>query len=311
MKFPLTRSFTTLTLAAMATVLAPAAAFPRQASAVPTPIAPEMRPFYDTIARVSRKAGMPLMVAQTAHTFLGRPYLASTLDSADVPETDGKEPLTSRLDAFDCVTLVENSVAIARAVAIAEPGKAPTWDAYRAELEHLRYRDGQRGSYTSRLHYFSEWIADNERRGLIKDLTPSLGGEADTRPITFMSTHREAYAKLGDDRLFKEIQDVEANLNRTRRYVLPNDKVAAILPLLQPGDIVAFATDIDGLDVVHTGLIDRLPNGEVHLLHAPEPGQPVVIGKKPLIEYLTLFPHHVGLMIARPLPPDPAKTASQ
>lgn len=281
---------------ALVALLAPAAL------AVPTPLGEESLPFIDAVAAVKPAATMPATVAQVAHAFVGRPYLEASLEA--LPSREGApEPLICRLDAFDCVTLVENSVAIARAIALADAAHPASYGVYRTQLETLRYRGGVRGDYATRLHYFSDWVADNERRGNVKDLTPSLGGQADRRPITFMSTHRGAYRKLGDDRTYKEIQATEANLTRTPRYVLPNAKVAGILPLLQSGDVIAFATDIEGLDVVHTGLIYRLPNGQVHLLHAPEPGQKVTVSTKPLVEYLKLFPRHVGVILARPLPP--------
>ncbi len=31
------------------------------------------------------------------------------------------------------------------------------------------------GEYLSRLHYLEDWLADNDRRGLVKDLTRELG----------------------------------------------------------------------------------------------------------------------------------------
>jgi hypothetical protein len=236
---------------------------------------------------------MPRLVAKVAERFVGRPYGEHLLDATET------EDLVTRLDAFDCVTLVESSVAIARTVA----GRNPTMDAFRAELERVRYRGGTRDGYASRLHYFSEWIADNERRGLVKDITLALGGQRDARAINFMTSHRKAYRKLGDDLAFGQIQAAEAALNQRPRFVLPKAKLAGVLPMLQSGDIVAIATDIEGLDVVHTGLIYRKPDGSVHLLHAPEPGATVTVSSKPLVEYLQQFKVHVGVMIARPLKP--------
>ena len=44
-------------------------------------------------------------------------------------------------------------------------------------IELDRYRGGQcNGKFTSRLHYLEDWIYDNERRGLVTNLTRSLGG---------------------------------------------------------------------------------------------------------------------------------------
>ena len=285
-------------------VLAALALAPSQALALPRPIPADEARFADFAATIPRDGGMNALVSRIARTFVGRPYAANTLNDpkagGSAPTAD-VEPLVCRLDAFDCVTLVESSVAIARAIATDQPD----WQGFQQELERLRYRDGRRDGYASRLHYFSEWIADNERRGVVKDLTAHLGGLPDTRPITFMSAHRGAYKKLANHQVFSRIQASEAALSKLPRHVLPKSRVATVLPLLQSGDILAFATDIAGLDVVHTALVERLPNGSVHLLHAPEPGQKVTVSSKPLAEYIQGFKHHVGLMIARPLPPRP------
>ena len=75
---------------------------------------------------------------------------------------------TAYLTGFDCVTLVESSLAIARAAAVPRA----RWSAFTHEIERMRYRGGVRAGYVSRLHYFSEWIADNARRGLLRELGP-------------------------------------------------------------------------------------------------------------------------------------------
>ena len=77
----------------------------------------------------------------------------------------------------------------------------------------MRYRGGTRGSYASRLHYFSEWISDGARRGLLRDIAPELGGEEDTRPLRFMTEHRKSYVALADDRVFDQIATMEHGLD--------------------------------------------------------------------------------------------------
>lgn len=268
------------------------------ALALPTPISPDESRFMEVAAPIKAKSGMPTTVAKVAESFLGRPYAEHMLDAVD-EAADGSEPLVARLDAFDCVTLVETSVAIARSL----NGTSPSYASFQQELEKLRYRGGKRGGYATRLHYFSEWIADNERRGLVMDLTPSLGGEADRRPLRFMTSHRTAYRKLADERTFAAVKAAENDLASSTRYVIPKERLEAVLPMLMSGDIVAIATNIEGLDVVHTGLIYRKKDGTVHLLHAPQPGQPVTISSKPLTEYLQTFKVHTGVMVARPLAP--------
>ena len=181
--------------------------------------------------------------------------------------------------------------------------QGPSYATFQRELERLRYKGGERAGYGSRLHYFSAWIADNARRGLVQDLTPSLGGIPDARRIHFMSSHREAYPELRNQKAFEQVLAAEASINEHPRHMIPKDKLADVLPLLESGDIVAIVTNVEGLDVVHDGLVDRLPDGSVHLLHAPEPGKPVCVSSKPLVEYLQGYKTHVGVMIARPLSP--------
>ncbi|HEY9721367.1 MAG TPA: N-acetylmuramoyl-L-alanine amidase-like domain-containing protein [Oscillatoriaceae cyanobacterium] len=267
-------------------------AFPQVAFALPVPMNPEASIIANLTAAVQGHTAMPGLVVEVGRQFLGRPYIAHTLDQPG-------EPLTCRLDGFDCVTFVESSVALARAIA----GGSPSEAAFHEALTQLRYRDGVRSGYGSRLHYFSDWIADNARRGLVEDLTPSLGGVEDTRQIDFMSTHREAYPLLADNAAFQLIESAEQSINARPRYMIPKDHLEAVLPMLETGDIVGITTNIAGLDVVHTGLVDRLPDGSVHLLHAPEPGTSVCVSTKPLVEYLQGFKAHTGVMIARPLPP--------
>ncbi|MBV9772854.1 MAG: DUF1460 domain-containing protein, partial [Gemmatimonadetes bacterium] len=143
-------------------------------------------------------------VARVGELALGTPYEASTLEAYLKGGADPlvREPLTLWLTRFDCVTLVESSLAVAR---VAVHGGPPRWDAFGEQVERMRYRGGTRAGYTSRLHYFSEWIADNARRGLVRDLGQELGGEADRRPLRFMSTHRDAYPALKSQTLFEAV----------------------------------------------------------------------------------------------------------
>jgi hypothetical protein len=237
--------------------------------------------------------GLPgARAAAVGSALLGRPYIANPL----TPPTCSleAEPLVARLDGFDCVTLVETCLAVARA-----QERQRTWQAFQTELEGLRYRDGRRAGYVSRLHYFSDWLSDNDRRGTVRNLTAALGGVPDPRPLTFMTSHRGAYAALANDTVFAGLGRWEAEASRRPRTVIPKARIGAVLPMLQAGDVLAFATDLEGLDVSHVGLVHRTTGGAVHLLHAPEPGQPVQISRNALVAYTTRHKHHVGLMVGR------------
>ncbi len=266
----------------------------------PTPsvrIAPDDGRLKEAVRGLAPDTPVPLLMTEVGQRFIGLPYVENSLNVGEM-RAGVSEPLISRLDGFDCVTLVESSLAIARSVALGDT----TPDGFRRELERLRYRGGKRSDFTSRLNYFSEWISDNAARGTLIDLTPHLGGVPDPRPLTFMTAHRKAYPALADDGIFAKQQAVEAALAPRPRSVIPMEAAPGILDALQPGDILAFTTAIPGLDVVHTGMVARGPSGALHLLHAPEPGEPVTISSKPLSEYFGASKRHKGLIVARPLP---------
>ena len=183
----------------------------------------------------------------------GTPYVPGTLEEylrAGGSPAD-TEPLTLSLTRLDCVTLVESCLAVARA---AGGEAAPSWERFGREVERMRYRGGERRGYSSRLHYFSEWIADGEKRGLVKNLGGELGGVEDSRPLRFMTEHRDSYPALSDASVFREIAAMEHRLDELPRHVLPTDRIAEVADRIESGDVLAFATAIPGLDVSHAAV---------------------------------------------------------
>ena len=111
--------------------------------------------------------------------FIGTPYVAHSL------EEPGDEHLVVNLRGFDCLTFVENMLAMARCV---RSGKT-TFDDFKRQLTLIRYTGGVISGYPSRLHYFTDWMMDNGKKGVVQPLTQELGGAAYTKTIDFMSTH--------------------------------------------------------------------------------------------------------------------------
>lgn len=245
--------------------------------------------------------GAPLgpAVARVGELALGSPYVAGQLDVYAARGGDpGREPLTLSLSRFDCVLLVEGCLAVARA---AQRGES-RWEAFAREIERMRYRGGVRTGYASRLHYFSEWIADNVRRGLLRDLGPELGAQADRRPLRFMTAHREAYPALRGDAEYAAIGAMERTLDDVPRWIVPTARIPEVEDRLRSGDVLAFATRIDGLDATHTGFAYRDRQGVMRVLHAPLSGGAVEVSQRTLPEYVTAIRSATGIMVARPLP---------
>lgn len=239
------------------------------------------------------------VVAIVASTFVGATYTPGTL------ELPGPEGLVVNLREFDCVTFVEHMLVLGRLIVSgADPlDEAAFQEGYRAELTALRYRGGVLDGYPSRLHYFSEWIRDAERKGFLEDVTEGLGGVQDPRPITFMSRHPDAYRQLLENAdLLAVIRETEARISAEARYMIPEGEVARVADQIQNGDIIAAVSSLEGLDVAHTG-IALWHDGRLHLLHAPLVGESVEISARPLAERILGIGSQSGIMVARPLEP--------
>ena len=230
---------------------------------------------------------------------VGTPYEPLTLEAyLRAGGSPLHEPLTLSLTRFDCVTLVEACLAVAR---LAADAGNPTWERFGREIERVRYRDGERRGYTSRLHYFSEWITDGERRGLVRDLGAELGGTADERPLRFMTEHRPSYPALADDGVFREIGTMERRLDQHPRRVIPTKRIPEVVKQIETGDVLAFATEIPGLDVTHAAFAYRDGDGILRVLHAPLSGGVVEVTRATLPEYVAAIRRSTGILVARPL----------
>ena len=221
------------------------------------------------------------------------PYVASTLELYD-----DREVCSVDFRGLDCVTFFELALAFARMLKRGER----TPDALLAEVTFLRYRGGQLTDYASRLHYLSDWFADNQAKGVVRVLTPELpGAERFARRVSFMSTHPAAYRQLkaSPDQLAKiALREAEINA-RTTSYV-PREKVAVAQRLLTTGDIVGVTTTIEGLDCAHSGVCYRDEAGSPRLLHASTTRNAVVVDED-LATYVASVRTHSGIMVARPL----------
>jgi hypothetical protein len=247
------------------------------------------------------RSGVPLgrAAARVGELASGTPYEAHTLEEYLLAggSPARTEPLTLSLTRFDCVSLVESCLAIAR---VAAQGRG-TWEDYAREMERMRYRDGSRGGYASRLHYFSEWIDDNVRRGLARELGRELGGREDTRPLRFMTANAESYPALAHAEVMEGIRSMERSLDGRSRWVIPTERIPSVEGGIETGDIVAFATAIPGLDVSHAAFAYRDADGVLRVLHAPLSGGVVEITRTTVHEYVRRIRRSTGILLARPL----------
>ncbi len=220
--------------------------------------------------------------------FLGVPYAHSTL------EMKGEETLVINLREFDCFTFVENVVVMAWMIGKGECA----FEDYLASLERIRYRNGILHEYSSRLHYFSDWLSDNEKKGIVKDVSGKVGGKFFRKNIHYMTSHRDAYPMVSSAKVYEEMRAVERNLSEKPFCYIPKEEYMQHDAAIEEGDIIALTTDIEGLDIVHVGIAVRL-NREAHLLHASEVEKKVVISDTALNEYLLRRKTMTGIMVGR------------
>ncbi|MCC0176402.1 DUF1460 domain-containing protein [Waterburya agarophytonicola K14] len=227
------------------------------------------------------------IVQQVAQELLGAEYKAGLLDRSP------HETLIISLKQFDCLLFVETVLAIANNIKQQNYG----YQAFSRAVENQRYWNGKMNGYCSRLHYFSDWIEDNQKRGNIQNITEQLGGVDTVKKLNFMTSHSHSYPNLvKSDANFKCIAEVEESLSDNFNYI-PTKNIHRVYDRLQPGDIVGVATNIAGLDFTHTGFVYRQPNGKIGLIHASPAGKVAIAPD--LQNYVGKVNQAIGIVVSR------------
>ena len=247
--------------------------------------------FEKILLQYSAEKNTPIaeLVVKVGTFFKETPYVAHTLEIQP-------EQLVVNLRELDCTTFAESVLAIARTV----KSEKPSFEQYTNELRNIRYRNGKIDGYPSRIHYFSDWIFENNKRNFIKDVSEEIAKIPYPLKVNFMSTHPASYVQLKDSMLIPVIAKQEKEISSRRMFYIPEDKLAEFEHHLQDGDIVGITTTIKGMDVSHVGILVR-QNGRVHLLHASSTAKKVILSEETLEEYMKSSKSATGIMVARPM----------
>ncbi len=172
-------------------------------------------------------------------------------------------------------------------------------------IEVDRYRGGVcTGEYLSRLHYLEDWLYDNDKRGLVEDLTTKLGGKSVPHAAHEMTVAWRHYRYLAANKsLLGPLARMEADVSGRPLYQIPKNRVAKIEPKLESGDIIGIVSHDGRLySTSHVGLALRPPDGVLHFLHASAPHNydRVVVDSR-LSDYLKKYRSDSGILVARPL----------
>lgn len=224
-----------------------------------------------------------------AKYLLNTSYVEKTLEIGD------KESLVINLREMDCVTYVENVLAITSIL----NKHSSYWNEFINSLVKIRYRDGIISDYSSRLHYTTEWFQQKVENGTIILVSDYVGdNEMDTN-VSFMTSNSHLYGRLKNNAdLINKMRDIEQHISSYRMNYIRTENIESVESFIQEGDIIAFVTSIKGLDISHIGFATFI-DGRIYLLHASPVTQQVGITKEPLSHYLLDKKSVLGIVVGR------------
>lgn len=229
-----------------------------------------------------------------ARKLKGIPYVAHTL------EINKKEKLVINLRQLDCTTYVENVVALSMCM----NEKKYTFKSFCDNLKKIRYRDDSQPHYTQRLHYFTDWIENNTKKGICKEIQSPAPPFTNTQRINvfYMSENPSKYKMLKENpKYIPTIRKTEQNINQKTYKYIPKTEVKntnTVRRTIQDGDIIATTTCLKGLDIQHIGFAIWHKNG-LHMLNASSLHHKVVEEPMTLYNYLQKQKTMTGIRIIR------------
>ena len=190
-------------------------------------------------------------IAAIGRQNIGQPYMLNLLGEYPYQLHDAL-PIFS-VEKSDCVVFAEHTYAMAL---------SRSWEEFFWMLQRIRYKDGVVGVAT-RNHYTElDWNINNS--WLVTDVSAALAGpDGPSYPL-----------KIDRARFLKTRHNTDSTLapQESREAYIAKDKLAALLPQMQEGDMVNVVSTRDGAYwVSHVGLIVIGPNGQRNFLNSAEP----------------------------------------
>ena len=237
-----------------------------------------------------KKLSVNEYIVSICEYFSGTPYIASTL------ETDGYEKLVVNLHEMDCTTFVEYVTALS----LCFSENLFDFDDFAKALLKIRYYDGKIDGYPSRLHYFSGWLQNNSKKGIVEIISDSIGNKVFDNKVNFMTSNPHLYRQLSDTVLIRQLEITEKEVSSHEMRYITKDNIPQLENSIKDGDIIAFASSIKGLDVSHVGFaVNRA--GKIYFMHASSGNKQVEITSVPLDEYLRKLSSVTGILVGRVL----------
>jgi len=211
----------------------------------------------ETVAQIARAVvNEPLAYRMQAlsEPFMGLPYEIDGHGEGMGPDTDPP----ARYDTFDCLTFLEEILALAFA---GDPVSAPVY------RRALRYKDGE-VDYTKRHHFMmAQWVPENIASGFVVDITHTLGETHRIEKTVTRQVWQNWAGTKGFQLRLNELPVGEYGLN-----VLSLDAAEAAIEQIPPGAIILTVRQPKAwkpIVVSHVGFIVPRPEGHpVKVRHA-------------------------------------------
>ena len=210
-------------------------------------------------------------IEKISGNFLNVPYLGHTLIGSNTKQ----EILTINLSGMDCFTYIDYVEAIRN---------SSDFGSFKNQVKNIRYKDGI-VEYSTRNHFFSDWPQNNSSN--VKDITKNFGSK---NTITV-----KKYLNLKEDgsNYLDGIPVVERDIT-----YIPTEKLSPdILEKLNTGDYIGIYSNLDGLDVSHTGIIVK-KDDKAYIRHASSKKVNNKVLDEDLVVYLKNKP---GIVVYRPI----------
>jgi N-acetylmuramoyl-L-alanine amidase-like len=202
--------------------------------------------------------------------FLGTGYAETSL----IGDPNTREILVINLQGVDCMTFIEYMEAMRLSLSFPE---------FIANLKRVRYKSGV-VDYYARNHFFTDWKELNT--DFIEDVTERVAAKGTKKMLKKLN-------EKDDGALFlRGIQPVLREIS----YIPSKDIDQEVIDNLRAGDYIGIFSDLQGLDVSHTGIIVR-HNDIVYFRHASSQAQYRQVTDQAFKEYIVRKP---GIVVFRP-----------
>jgi hypothetical protein len=174
----------------------------------------------EQLARDSRPLPLAERIAAISAPLVGAPYLEDPIGEGVPPDADPQV----RYDAFDCLTFVEEVLALSLPLDPSAAGSVRT---------SLRY-GGQEPSYVHRQHFMElQWIPQAEAHGWLRPTTAEYG------PVEHLTQQVDpATWSAWSGRARFQMPDEDLPIGQMALDVLPLDAAIAAVSRIRPGSVL-------------------------------------------------------------------------